>query len=133
MTSNSAELDDACITEIEEDFDSFAVDPTRYASLRRFSCGQREHRSEREVNQMVREYASGKRKRKDGAFRVTVARHELVGVAAFQTATASQPGPAGAAPADSTTIARPSATEIPARPGPGMPAASPSGNKSIRQ
>ena len=91
MTSNSAKLDDACITDIEEDLDSFAVDPTRYASLRRFSCGDCEHRSQREVNQMVREYASGKRKRKDGSFRVTVDRHGLVGVAAFQTATASQP------------------------------------------
>jgi ribosomal protein S18 acetylase RimI-like enzyme len=87
MTSNAANLDDACLTQIEGDLVSFAVRPNRYVQLRRFCCGGSEHRSEREVNQIVREWASGRRK--DGTFRVTVERHQLVGVAAFQPATAS--------------------------------------------
>jgi ribosomal protein S18 acetylase RimI-like enzyme len=90
MTSNAANLDDARITLTEEDLVSFAVRPNLYAQLRRFCCGEGEHRSEREVNKIVREWASGRRK--DGTFRVTVERHQLVGVAAFEAATASHQG-----------------------------------------
>ena len=50
MTSNAANLDDARITQIEGDLVSFAVRPKLYAQLRRFCCGESEHRSEREVN-----------------------------------------------------------------------------------
>jgi len=78
------------VTEIEGDLGSFAVDPKRYAPLRRFSCGIGERRSEREVNRLVREYASGRHK--GGTFRVTVdERKRLVGVAAFQATAPSQP------------------------------------------
>jgi ribosomal protein S18 acetylase RimI-like enzyme len=87
MTSNAADLDDARITQLEGGLVSFAVRPKLYAQLRRFRCGDGEHRSEWEVNKIVREWASGRRK--DGIFRVTVERHRLVGVAAFEAVTAS--------------------------------------------
>ncbi len=86
---NQPDLDDACIGEIEGDLHSFAVNPKRYLPLRQFRCGTHESRSEQEVNETVRGYASGKHK--DGTFRVTVETHRLVGVTAFQAATASQP------------------------------------------
>jgi ribosomal protein S18 acetylase RimI-like enzyme len=71
------------MSEITGDLDSFAVDPRLYAPLKRFSCGKGGSRAEREVNQMAREYAAGKRKC-DG-FRVTVERPaELAGIAAYQ-------------------------------------------------
>ena len=89
MTLNQLDLDDACNGEIEGDLHSFAVDPKRYPPLRRFRCGPNERRSEREVNEMVRGYTSGKTK--DGIFRVTIETHRLVGVTAVRTATASQP------------------------------------------
>jgi ribosomal protein S18 acetylase RimI-like enzyme len=98
MPSNLANLDEARVAEIEGDVESFAVNPKLYAQLRRFCCGNSGHRSEREVNRIVREYASGRHK--DGAFRVTVERRRLVGVAAFQAATASHPdlGPYAGSP-----------------------------------
>lgn len=83
------DVDDACRGEIEGDLRSFVVNPKRYPPLRRFRCGSNERRSEREVNEIVRGYASGRTK--DGIFRVTVEAHGLVGVTAFRTAKASQP------------------------------------------
>ena len=98
MASNSANLDEARATELEGEIDSFAVNPKLYAQLRRFCCGSSEHRSEREVNRIVREYASGRHR--DGTFRVTVERRRLIGVAAFRAATASHPdlGPYAGSP-----------------------------------
>jgi ribosomal protein S18 acetylase RimI-like enzyme len=89
MASNSADLDDGRTAEVEGDVESFAVNPKLYAPLRRFCCGSNERRSEREVNRIVREYASGRHR--DGTFRVTVARRRLIGVAVFQAAAASHP------------------------------------------
>jgi hypothetical protein len=101
MASNAADLYEGGVTEPESDIgdlESFAVDPRRYAQLRRFCCGSSGHRSEREVNRIVREYASGRHK--DGTFRVTVESRRLVGVAAFQAAAASHPdlGPYAGSP-----------------------------------
>ena len=89
MALNQPDLDEACEEEIEGELRSFAVDPKHYPPLRRFSCGTGERRSEREVNEMVRGYASGRPK--DAVFRVTVEPHGLVGVTAIRTATASLP------------------------------------------
>ncbi len=98
MASNSASLGEArvtagqCearITEIEGDVDSFAVNPKLYPQLKRFCCGEGQYRSVREVNRIVREYASGRYN--DGTFRVTVEGPRLVGVATFQAAAASHP------------------------------------------
>jgi ribosomal protein S18 acetylase RimI-like enzyme len=98
MTSGSTILDDARRTQIEGDLVSYAVRPTMYPQLRRFCCGKGEHRSEREVNKIVREYVSGRYK--DGTFRVTVERQRLVGVAAFEAAKGSHPdlGPFAGSP-----------------------------------
>jgi ribosomal protein S18 acetylase RimI-like enzyme len=89
MTSNSADLDDGRIAQFGGGLASFTVRPNLYPHLRRFDCGEGEDRSEREVNEIVREYASGRYK--DGIFRVTIDTHRLVGVAAFQAAKASHP------------------------------------------
>lgn len=89
MASNSANLEEACPSELEGEVDSFVVNPKLYAQLRRFCCGSSEHRSEREVNRIVREYACGRHRA--GTFRVTVEGGRLVGVAAFQKVTASHP------------------------------------------
>jgi ribosomal protein S18 acetylase RimI-like enzyme len=76
--------------EIEGDLDSFAVDPRRYAPLKRFRCGTGESRPEREVDKMTREYAKGARRA--DLFRVTVEQPaKLLGLAAFQPAAFSQP------------------------------------------
>jgi ribosomal protein S18 acetylase RimI-like enzyme len=76
--------------EIEGDLDSFAVNPRQYAPLRRFCCGKNGSRPEREVGTMTRDYVRGKRKH--DVFRVTVEQpNRLVGLAAFQPASFSQP------------------------------------------
>jgi len=78
------------MSELEGDFDSFAVDPKHYAPLRCFCCGKHGSRSEQEVNRLVREYSSGRHK--GSVFRVTVdGRKRIVGVAAFLAAAPSQP------------------------------------------
>lgn len=94
----TAGLGEARVTEIQGRVESFAVNPKLYPQLRRFCCGESEHRSEREVNRIVHEYASGRCK--EGTFRVTIERHRLVGVAAFQAAKASHPdfGPFAGSP-----------------------------------
>ena len=98
MTSDSAVVEGARATQTVGELVSYAVRPTLYPQLRRFSCGKGEHRSEREVNKIVRAYASGRCK--DGTFRVTVERYRLVGVAAFEAAKASHPdlGPFAGSP-----------------------------------
>jgi ribosomal protein S18 acetylase RimI-like enzyme len=89
MASDSAGMVEPHVGDVERAVDSFAVNPKLYGQLRRFCCGSAGGRSEREVNRIVHQYATGRRK--NGTFRVTVEGRRLVGVAAFQAAAASHP------------------------------------------
>jgi ribosomal protein S18 acetylase RimI-like enzyme len=74
--------------EIDGDLESLTINPRTYAPLRHFSCGKGDARGELEVNRMVREYRSGRRK--DSVIRATVEApgHRFVGLAGFHP----QPG-----------------------------------------